>query len=47
IISMLDREARVTAEGGPYAGLDRFEARTRLWADMRAAGLVIQEQATR
>lgn len=45
IISMLDREARVTAEGGPYAGLDRFEARTRLWADMRAAGLVIQEQA--
>ena len=45
IISMLDREARVTAEGGPYAGLDRFEARARLWADMRAAGLVIQEQA--
>jgi valyl-tRNA synthetase len=45
IISILDREARVTGEGGRYAGLDRFEARTRLWADMRAAGLVIQEQA--
>jgi valyl-tRNA synthetase len=45
IISILDREARVTGEGGLYAGLDRFEARTRLWADMRAAGLVIQEQA--
>ena len=45
IISMLDREARVTAEGGQYAGLDRFEARKRIWADMRAAGLAIQEQA--
>ncbi|MGQ0603355.1 MAG: valine--tRNA ligase [Anaerolineales bacterium] len=44
IISMLDREAKVTAVGGPYKGLDRFEAREKYWADMRAAGLVIKEE---
>ncbi|HUF37245.1 MAG TPA: valine--tRNA ligase [Anaerolineales bacterium] len=43
-ISMLDQDARVTDAGGPYAGLDRFEARKRLWEDMRAAGLVIKEE---
>ncbi|HRF48860.1 MAG TPA: valine--tRNA ligase [Anaerolineales bacterium] len=42
IISMLDREAKVTAAGGPYRGLDRFEARTKLWADMQAAGLTLK-----
>jgi valyl-tRNA synthetase len=44
ILSMLDRAAKVTAVGGPYQGLDRFECRKKLWEDMRAAGLVIKEQ---
>ncbi|GAB4504446.1 MAG: hypothetical protein Fur0043_14400 [Anaerolineales bacterium] len=44
ILSMLDREARVTEVGGPYAGLDRFECREKLWNDMKAAGLVIKEE---
>ena len=44
IISMLDRDARVTEAGGPYAGQDRMEARNNLWNDMREAGLVIKEQ---
>jgi valyl-tRNA synthetase len=44
VISMLDKEARVNENGGPYAGLDRFEARKKLWADMQAAGLVIREE---
>jgi valyl-tRNA synthetase len=44
IISVLDREARVTAAGGPYQGLDRFEARKQLWADMGALRLVIKEE---
>ncbi len=44
VLSMLDREAKVTAIGGPYAGLDRFECREKLWADMKAAGLVIKEE---
>jgi valyl-tRNA synthetase len=44
VLSMLDREAKVTEVGGPYAGLDRFECRQKLWEDMRAAGLVIKEE---
>ena len=44
VLSMLDREAKVTQVGGPYAGLNRFECRKKLWADMRAAGLVIKEE---
>ncbi len=44
VISMLDKEARVNENGGPYQGLDRFEARKKLWADMKAAGLVIKEE---
>ena len=44
VLSMLDREARVTEVGGPYAGLERFECRKKLWADMQAAGLVIKEE---
>jgi len=45
VLSMLDREAKVTDTGGPYAGLDRFECRRKLWADMQLAGLVIKEEA--
>jgi valyl-tRNA synthetase len=44
VLSMLDREAKVTSIGGPYAGLDRFVCREKLWADMQAAGLVIKEE---
>jgi valyl-tRNA synthetase len=44
IISMLDESARVNANGGPYAGLDRFDCRKKLWADMDAAGLVIKQE---
>ena len=44
VLSMLDREAKVTALGGPYAGLDRFECREKLWLDMKTAGLVIKEE---
>ena len=44
ILSVLDKEARVNEHGGPYQGQDRFECRKNLWADMRAAGLVIKEE---
>ncbi|KAF0109196.1 MAG: valyl-tRNA synthetase [Anaerolineaceae bacterium] len=44
VLSMLDREAKVTEVGGPYAGLDRFACREKMWADMQAAGLVIREE---
>ncbi len=44
IISMLDREAKVNENGGKYKGQDRFDARKNLWADMKAAGLVIKTE---
>ncbi len=47
IISMLDVEAKVNENGGPYQGQDRFEARKNLWADMKSAGLVIKEERYR
>ena len=43
-ISMLDEAAQVNQNGGPYEGLDRYEARKRLWADMVARGLTIKEE---
>ncbi len=43
-ISMLDESAQVNQNGGPYEGLDRYEARKRLWADMVARGLTIKEE---
>ena len=44
VISILDESASITAEGGPYAGLDRNEARVQLWADMDAAKLVLKTE---
>lgn len=44
IIGMLDKDAKVNENGGPYAGMDRFEARKKLWADMEAAGLTIKTE---
>ena len=44
IISMLDEAAKINENGGPYKGQDQFEARKKLWADMKKAGLVIKEE---
>src|SRR5271157_5600360 len=44
IISVLDEAAKINENGGPYKGQDRFEARKKLWADMKNAGLVIKEE---
>ena len=45
MINILTNEARINANGGPYAGLDRYDCRKKIWEDMRAAGLVIKEDA--
>jgi valyl-tRNA synthetase len=42
VISVLDEAAHINANGGPYAGMDRFEARKRIWADMKSADLTIK-----
>jgi valyl-tRNA synthetase len=44
IISVMHKDATINAEGGPYAGLDRFEARKKLWADMESADLTIRTE---
>ncbi|HBY93324.1 MAG TPA: valine--tRNA ligase [Chloroflexi bacterium] len=44
IINIMNKDATLNENGGPYAGRDRFEARKRLWADMEAAGLTLKTQ---
>jgi len=39
-VKVIDEHARMTAEAGPYAGLDRFEARKRVVADLESQGLL-------
>ncbi len=39
-ISVIDSDAKMTTEAGPYAGLDRFEARKRIVADLESQGLL-------
>jgi valyl-tRNA synthetase len=41
LVSILDEQGRINANGGPYEGLDRFEARERVLADLEAQGLLI------
>ncbi len=43
-INIMNPDGTLNAEAGPYAGLDRFEARKKLWEDMRKAGLVVKEE---
>jgi len=44
MINIMHNDATLNANAGPYAGLDRYTARTRLWEDMRAAGMVVGER---
>ncbi len=44
IISVMNKDATMAEAAGPYAGLERFEARARLWADMEDAGLTIKTE---
>jgi valyl-tRNA synthetase len=44
IISVLDTSAKINEHGGPYKGQDRFEAREKLWSDMKKAHLVIKTE---
>jgi len=39
-VKVIDETGRMTAEAGPYAGLDRFEARRRVVADLADQGLL-------
>ncbi len=39
-INVMDDQARINENGGPYAGLDRYEAREKILRDMEALGLL-------
>ncbi|RME51676.1 MAG: valine--tRNA ligase [Caldilineae bacterium] len=47
IINILNKDATMNENAGPYAGLDRFECRKKLWADMEAAGLTLKVEPHR
>lgn len=44
IISVLNPDATMNENAGPYAGMDRYACREKLWEDMRAAGLTLKEE---
>src|SRR6202140_4919618 len=39
-ISIMDEQARINENGGPYAGLDRYKAREKVLSDLEARGLL-------
>lgn len=43
-IRVMDDSGTINAEGGPYAGLDRFEARKVMLADLEAQGLLEKQE---
>ena len=43
-IDVMDERARMNANAGPYAGLDRFEARKRVLADLQEQGFLAGEK---
>jgi valyl-tRNA synthetase len=47
IVNIMNKDATLNENAGPYAGLDRFVARDRLWADMQAAGMTIRVEPYR
>jgi len=43
-IDVMDEHARMNANAGPYAGLDRFAARKRVLDDLRKQGFLVAEK---
>src|SRR6266487_3739045 len=43
-VQVIGFDARMTEEAGPYAGQDRYEARTNLVADLERLGLIIKTE---
>jgi valyl-tRNA synthetase len=44
MINILNKDATLNENAGPYAGMERFEAREAMWADMEQAGLTIKTE---
>ena len=44
IVNVLNPDATMNGNAGPYEGLDRFECREKLWQDMHQAGLTLKTE---
>ncbi|MGV7975973.1 MAG: valine--tRNA ligase [Anaerolineaceae bacterium] len=44
LINIMNPDATLNENAGPYQGMDRYAARKALWEEMRALGLVIKEE---
>ncbi len=47
VITVLDEAGRINQHGGPYQGMDRFDCRKQMWADMQTAGLTLKTEPYR
>ena len=47
LINVLNEDATMNEAAGPYAGLDRFECRRQLWADLEKDGLALRAEPHR
>ncbi|MGB9887232.1 MAG: valine--tRNA ligase [Moorellales bacterium] len=46
-VEVIDREARMTAAAGAYAGMDRYQAREAVVKDLAARGLLLRQEPYR
>jgi valyl-tRNA synthetase len=47
IINSINEDGTLNDEGGPYAGMDRFEVRTQIVAELKEQGLLVKEEPYR
>src|SRR5690606_1038192 len=47
VINVMNPDGTIADAGGAYAGLDRFEARKRIVADLEAEGLLVSVESYR
>lgn len=45
LVNVMNKDATMSPAAGSYAGMDRFECRRKLWADMEAAGLTVKKES--
>ncbi|MBO4217207.1 MAG: valine--tRNA ligase [Clostridia bacterium] len=45
LINVFDKTAHINGNGGKYEGLDRFEAREKICADLEAGGYLVKKEA--
>jgi len=44
LVNVMNRDATLNENAGPYAGMDRFAGRKALWSDMEAEGLTLRTE---